>query len=253
LDETNDKHFWRDAHDGVPLWKGESFDHYEPRGTGARVCPLTDEVLAKVLKPRPGGDSITAGASTLDERRAAVRRTWGRARLTYRQVTNRTNSRTCVAAFVPPCVLLGNGSPYLAFVDDDPLAEAACLGLLNSLVLDWQARRFVEVNLNFFILEGLKAPPALDDDQVTGIATRAALLSSVDERYTDFAAATGVELGTVDAPARDRLRSEIDALVAHAYDLDEEQLELVFRDFTETAVPEEYRQRVREAFRDLRG
>ena len=30
-----------------------------------------------------------------------------------------------------------------------------CLGLMNSLPFDWQARRFVETNLNFFILEGL--------------------------------------------------------------------------------------------------
>ena len=47
--------------------------------------------------------------------------------------------------------------------------RAACLALLNSLPFDWQARRFVETNLNFFILEGL-AFPTLDDATFDAIA-----------------------------------------------------------------------------------
>ena len=31
LDETNDKKLWRDQTEGQPLWKGESFDQYDPR------------------------------------------------------------------------------------------------------------------------------------------------------------------------------------------------------------------------------
>ena len=49
------------------------------------------------------------------------------------------------------------------------LSEAACLALMNSLVFDWQARRFVETNVNFFILEGLKLPD-LDEDTVNALA-----------------------------------------------------------------------------------
>ena len=33
---------------------------------------------------------------------------------------------------------------------------------MNSLVFDWQARRFVETNVNFFILEGLQVPELTD-------------------------------------------------------------------------------------------
>ena len=73
-------------------------------------------------------------------------------------VTQRTNSRTVIACLVPPEHFLTNKAPYLAFIDDDPRGEAACLAILNSLAFDWQARRFVEINLNFFILEGLRIP-----------------------------------------------------------------------------------------------
>jgi hypothetical protein len=151
---------------------------------------------------------------------------------------------------VPPRVFLTNKAPYLAFVADDLLHEGACLGLMNSLLLDWQARRFVEINLNFFILEGLRVP-ALDDDTFDTIAGAAARLSCPDERFAEFAAATGVEYGPLDPDERERLRAEIDARVAWAWGLTAEELEVVLSDFTLDAVPEAYRRRVRERLAEL--
>jgi len=74
----------------------------------------------------------------------------------------------------------------------------------------------------------------------------AARLSCVDDRYADFAAAVGVEPGSLTDPG-ERLdaEAEIDALVAHAYGLDADDLEVVFRDFTERAVTCEHRNLVR--------
>ena len=55
-------------------------------------------------------------------------------------------------------------APYLAFIQGGNESRAACLGILNSLPFDWQARRFVETHLNFFILEGLELPNCSDED-----------------------------------------------------------------------------------------
>ena len=113
---------------------------------------------------------------------------------------------------------------------------------MNSLPFDWQARRFVEINLNFFILEGPRVPTARRRDLRRARRGRRRL-SCPDERFADFAAATGVEVGPLDDDERERLRAEIDARVARAWGLTADELEIVFADFTLDAVPEDYRER----------
>jgi hypothetical protein len=247
LHETNDRKLWEDAMDGWPLWKGSSFDQYDPNGADARWCEPNETVMKKVRKPNPGKESLVAEQYDRKQRMAAVERELERARVAFRDVTNRTNSRTVLAALVPPKTFLLNSAPYLAFVEGDDFTRACCLGLMNSLPFDWQARRFVETHVNFFILEGLRVPK-LDDHTYERIASAAARLSCPDERFAEFAEATGVEVGQLTHDERDELRAEIDGLVARAYGLDEGDLETIFADFTLDAVPETYRERVREKF-----
>ncbi|MFN8113181.1 MAG: hypothetical protein U0R51_08270 [Solirubrobacterales bacterium] len=251
LHETNDKRLWQGAESGRPLWKGESFEQFDPHGREARVCPVTEDVLKRARKSRPGASSMLADEVSLAERRGAVRRTLDQARIAYRRVTNRTNSRTVLACLVPPMHLLTNAAPYLSFVKGDATSTAACLALMNSLAFDWQVRRFVEMNLNIFILEGLRLP-TLDDESFVALAGAAARLSSPDDRFADFAAATGVECGHLSEDERIGLRVEIDAQVARAWDLNADELELVFSDFTLDAVPEAYREAVRQRFSELK-
>ncbi len=251
LDESLDKKLWEDAEDGRPLWKGESFDQYDPHGAEARSCPESEAVLAKVRKPRPGADQLLGKEVPAKERAAAVLHELGRARVAFRDVSRATDSRTIRAALVPPKIFLTNKAPYLAFVDGDDFDRACCLGLMNSLAYDWQARRFVETNVNFFILEGLRLP-ALDDETHERIARAAARLSCPDERFAEFAAATGVEVGPLSKEEGDERRAEIDALVARAYGLDDDDLEMIFADFTLDAVPEAYREQIREKFGEQR-
>lgn len=250
FDEAMDKRLWEGAGDGRPLWKGASFDQFDPHGADARPCPTSPEALAKPRKPRPGADSLVAASASVEERRAAVGRTVERARVAFRDVTRATDSRTARACLVPPQHFLTNTAPYLAFVDDDPRAEAACLALMNSLAFDWQARRFVEIHLNFFVLEGLRVPD-LDDPTFAALAHAAARLSCPDERFADFAAATGVDAGPLAPDERTRLRVDIDARVARAWGMTAGELEVVFADFTLDAVPDAYRDAVRARFAEL--
>ena len=218
-----------------------------PANAGARRAR---RLWRKRGSPNPGKDSLVAKIVPRPDRVAAVAHELGRARLAFRDVSRATDSRTVRACLVPPETFLTNKAPYLAFAGGDDSARAAALALLNSLPFDWQARRFVETNLNFFILEGLRVP-TLDDATYEAIATAAARLSCPDERFADFAAATGVEVGPLAPDERDRLRAEIDARVAHAWRLDAADLETIFADFTLDAVPEPYRQRVRDRFAEL--
>lgn len=252
FDETNDKALWADtdAENGWPLWKGGSFDIFDPHGAEARRCPASEEALKKARKPRPGSGSLVAEEVDVAGRRAAVERTVGRARVAFRDVTRATDSRTVRACLVPPEHFLTNKAPYLAFVEDEPRAELACLALMVSLPFDWQARRFVEISLNFFILEGLRVP-ALDDETFSALADAAGRLSCTDERFQGAANSAGVECGSLTEEEHSRLRVEIDARVAFAWNLAPVELDLIFEDFTLDAVPEDYREAVRSRLAEL--
>lgn len=254
LHESADKALWgtkavAKAKQTRPLWKGASFGQYAPHGDPTLVCAYDEGVSQRRKRRRPGQGSLLGGRSER-ERVAAMCRELTQCRVVFRQVTNNTNSRTVLGCLVPEGVLLTDKAPYLAFLSGGATGKAACLAILNSLPFDWQARRFVDATLNYFILEGLVVPD-LSDEDFHALAHAAARLSAVDDRFADFAKAAGVECGPIDGGERSRLRAEIDARVARAWELDENDLDLMFSDFTESAVQPDYRKAVRGRLREL--
>ncbi len=239
LDETNDRKLWRSGGD-ASLWKGASFRQYDPHGSEARPCPASGELLKKVRKPRPGLRSLLAQSTTVADRKRAVLDGLDQARVAFHDVARGTDPRTVIACLVPKGVFLTNTAPYLSFPKGDALARAACLGVMNSLPFDWQARRFVEIHVNFFLLEGLYVP-SLSDDDYDRIGRAAARLSAEDDRFADFARETGVECGPLADHERTALRLEIDARVARAWELSRDDLGVMYDDFTKNAVPPAYR------------
>ena len=146
LNETHDRRFWRDEHEGQPLWKGESFDQFDPNGAGERSCPITGKLLKKVRKARPGMKSLIAKTASLSIRRKAVLSELKRARVAFRDVTNRTNSRTILACLVPSGIFLTNtGAVPRLRQRISPWNKRHASAILNSLPFDWQARRFIEI------------------------------------------------------------------------------------------------------------
>jgi hypothetical protein len=250
LHETNDRSLWSSGRGGRELWKGESFERYDPHGAEVRPIPASDAVLRKARKPRPGGGSLLGAETPVAERAGAVAAELEGPRLAFRDVTNRTNARTIIAALVPPGAFLTNKAPYLAFLAGSALDRAACLGVMNSLAFDWQARRFVETNVNFFILE-LLSLPALDEVTHTAIARAAARLSCPDERFAAFASAAGVDCGPLEQAERTELEVEVDANVAAAYGLSVADLDVVLEDFSADAVAAPYRERLRSRLSEL--
>jgi hypothetical protein len=242
--ETNDRKLWENAEGGWALWKGESFDQFDPHGAEARLCPPNKQAMKKARKPRPGAGSVLALDVKAAVRARAVVAEVGKARVAFRDVSRATDSRTVRACLIPPKTFLTNKAPYLGFLQGSNVDRAACLGLMNSLIFDWQARRFVETSLNFFILE-LLCLPTLSDATYVSIASAAARLSCVDDRFRDFADSTGVECGAIDGDERSHLRAEIDAEVANAWRLSPDELDVVLDDFTESAVSSDYRERLR--------
>ena len=248
LNETTHKRYYRHG-DGAPVWKGRSFGRYDPHGRDPVGYAAWNETLrfAQDRRQRSPNFKSAFPTATLED---VATHPIHQARIAFRDAARATDSRTVIACLIPPKVFLTHKAPYLVCPEAMPDAISFVLGVLNSLPFDWQARRFVETSVAFFILNMLTFP-TLDRINLSCVARRAGRLSCVDERFAEFAAAADVECGPLPAEERDLLRAEIDALVAHGYSLTADDLEVVFDDFTLVAVPPAYRDLVRDAYQRL--
>jgi hypothetical protein len=141
-----------------------------------------------------------------------------------------------IAALIPPERVITNAAPYLYFSEEDHQSEAYLLGILCSTPLDWYARRFVEINLNYFIFNKFPVPMNDScDDRCRRVAEVSGRLAAVDDRYASWAEAVGVPVGSVTTQTeKDDLVAELDAVVAHLYGLDADDLEVIWDTFHTT-------------------
>lgn len=159
-------------------------------------------------------------------------------RIAFRDITNRTNTRTVIAALVPGNMVITNQAPYLLWPRGERRDEAFLLGVLSSMVLDWYARCVVELHVNFHILNNFPIPDAdVDDDPVARrVVEISGRLAAVDEQYAEWAAEVGVPVGSVtDEVTKQDLICELDACVARLYGLDEDDLAVVYETFHQGA------------------
>lgn len=219
---------------GWPVYKGESFDLWEP-DTGvyyARCNPVAVRAKLHAKRQRPASNSPFREFSS---------EWWSdpdtlpclRPRIALRLVSRATDSRTVRAALVPPQVLLTHGAPYLLIPRGTARDEAYLLGVMCSIPFDWNARRVIEVNMTYGPLNSFPVPRPDDRDtrrrRVVEVAGR---LAAVDDRYAEWAAEVGIPVEPVQTDAeKGDLIAELDALVSLLYGLTEDQVEHVFATF----------------------
>ena len=155
-------------------------------------------------------------------------------RLAFRDVTNRTNTRTLIACLVPGRHPLTNAAPYLLRLPEaTTMDEAYLLGVLSAIPMDWQMRRTVELHVNLNVLEpaGVPWPDKTHPGRVL-VAEAAARLATPDERFAAWADEAGVAVGSVRTDEeRDDLVALIDAAVARLYGLDQSDVGHIFETF----------------------
>ena len=227
-----------------PVYKGSSFNIWEPdTGTyydSADPAAMIEHLQEKRLSQRRKrtsafselDDSVTDNPETLPCLHP---------RIAFRDVTRATDTRTLIVALVPGGRVLVNKAPYLLRLQGDIADEAFLLGVLGSMLFDWQARRTVELAMSFEQLNHFSVPdPGAGNpvrDRVVEIAGR---LAATDERFASWAAEVGVPVGSASEEAiKQDLICELDACVAHLYGLDEDDLALIYQTFDEKA-PDRY-------------
>ena len=233
----------------IPVWKGRCFDRYMPHGNDPIGYGDKDKILSFLQNKRANSRvfrSLFTEEILSDDTTLPI----NSARVAFRDASRATDSITVRACLVPPDIPLTDTAPYLIASGWSAVAKAFVLGTMNSTSFDWLARRYLENHLKYFILNSLMFPPPTNTPW-RDIGTLTARLSCLDDRFADFAAEASVECGPLTDAQRHNLRAEIDALVARAYGLTEDELRFIFTDFTENAVPPAYRQQVLEKFERL--
>ncbi len=213
---------------GFELWRPETNEVY------AWADPEAVEAALQTKRQRQIGLKSSAfygksAAWAADRTTLPFRHT----RIAFRDVTRATDTRTSIAALVPPETVLTNKAPWVFAYDGDAQATAFLLGVLCSIPLDWYARKYVELGMNLHIFNGLPIPTYRPGTALVDRAVHiAGSLAAVDGRYREWADEVGVEVGSAkDEPMKSDLIAELDALVSLLYGLTEDQVQHVFATF----------------------
>ena len=223
--------------DKWPVYTGKSFNLWLP-DTGKYYASADSESITIHLQRKRERSHRTRGTVfyefdadwIADPSTLACRRP----RIMFRDVTRATDTRTVISTLVPGDVVAIDKSPSILWPCGSCLEESYLLGILSSMILDWYARRLVEIKLSFTLLNGVPIPyHDPEEDQVAArVAEIAGRLAAVDDRFTEWAAEVGVPVGSVrDEAAKTDLVCELDACVAHLYGLDESDLAVIYETF----------------------
>lgn len=238
LHATNDRrHFDVDppSTDGLwPVYKGASFDLWN-NDTGEYYAWADPSYIRRVLQEKRQRARSAFDGFAPDWMADPETLPCNFARIAFRDVTRATDSRTVRTALVPPHVVITNKGPYLLWPVGDERDQAFVLGVLSAIPLDWYARRFVETSLNYHIFNGFPVPRQTRDDPIRRrVVEIAGRLAATDGRYSAWADAVGVQVGSVTTEeTKQDLVAELDAAVAHLYALDADDLHTVFETFHE--------------------
>ncbi|MFJ9327351.1 Eco57I restriction-modification methylase domain-containing protein [Streptomyces sp. NPDC101230] len=276
------QHFSADA-TGAALIEGKNIHQYEPRfsepvyhlheetSEETLISRAQNRVRVKNLRStgRPSGEHFL-----LEEpRRDVLEIPEDHYRILLREVSSATNERTLISCITPPGAAATrkvhffyrsyfdysvNGYRTVMRAD----AMAFVLALLNSLVLDFVARRKSSSTITKSIMATLPVSDVpLESGPGASVVKLSGRLTCRAPEFNELAEVLGVECAPLSKSAEYDLRAELDARIADLYGLSAAQLELILADFRQSADTEgspvrpneEYKQLVREHFARLAG
>ena len=154
-------------------------------------------------------------------------------RIAFRVISRTTDQRTIISCLLPPKSPIVSTSPYLFIKGGNEFIEASILGILSSIPFDWIARRILESNVSFFLLESLPIPNLEYNTTVLNeLAIISGRLAAIDNRYNNWAQKLGVKTNSIKTKEeKNDLIYRIDALVAFLYGLNEDDIRVIFETF----------------------
>lgn len=217
FDMANDRALLNTLGQGVPLYEGKMIHQYDAFYDKPQFW-ISNESVAK----------LTEG----------VQKEIRSYRVVHRRIARSTDERTLISAIVP-CNSACDTNATMVLIDDnsDERIKLYVCALFNSFVLDHIIRYKVSTTLNMFYLQQLPLPRLTPGNRhFEALVPRAARLTCTRAAFGDLWQAVMGEgwdesKGTVDPGERQRLRDEIDAIVAHLYGLSREDFEHILGTF----------------------
>ena len=217
-----------------PVYHGKSFDLWQ-LDTGDYYDSCEADTMIGLLQQRRQYPSSGSPHHGFSEQHLADPRTLAcrQPRIAIRDITRANDTRTLIAALIPPNRILPQHAAYALPTEGTTASdEAFTLGVLASMPCDWQARRRAEMHMgNSEILGGLSIPEPSDDPVARRLTHIAARLAATDARFSDWAALAGVQVASVQPYERADLLAELDACAAVLYGLDTEDLAVLYGTF----------------------
>lgn len=237
LDKSLMKFSEKQPDDFWPVFKGESFDIWTNETGSYYGWGDPDKVIPVLQSKRQRSARLTrspfAGFPPAWFRDPKTLPCWS-TRIAFRDITNRTNRRTVIAALLPPRVFVVHIAPTLLWPRGDEKDQAFLLGILSSIPMDWYARLFVELHLTFDMFYPLPVPrPGRENPLWQRVVELAGRLACPDKRFRKWAEGVGVEYGPLPDDEKRDMIHELDAVAAHLYGLSESQLTHIFETFHE--------------------
>lgn len=190
---------------------------------------FVSDLRTVVAKER--GVSVVNGTYVLDDQHPLI---------IFRRPSRSVDSRTLIATALPESGILHNKGYIHAVMhslESAPEQRLALLGLLNTLTVDWWARRFVDRHVTAPIVNQIRLPAWSESD----IATAAEITASLLARSGSTRLAGGIEVKDSRKGSDTDLRAELEQLALRGYGLDDRALTLIAEDFNDKGLPPELR------------
>ncbi len=168
-------------------------------------------------------------------------------RLAIRKIASNTNERTLITTVIPPNSIAGNSLtvnfPFkhdyekyneLNYSGNDLILLSS---ILNSYVADYILRSRVTTNLNLFFLYQLPVPRLKSTDKwYKPIVERASKLICTSAEFAALweevmKTKWNEKLAATEETERNKLRAELDGIIAHIYGLNQDELEYILSTF----------------------
>jgi hypothetical protein len=223
FDMTNDRHLFNQSGNGFPLYEGKMIHQFDAYRAESSYWVAEEKAIQHF-------ETKKSATGVLD---------YLTPRLGFREIARPTDSRTLIAAIIPPGTCCNHkisvASPLTSSYQ--PTEMLYCLAVLNSFVLDYVTRFKISTGVSMFHFYQLPMPRlAAGNPYFDAIVPRAARLTCTRPQFADLWSAVMGDSwdetkGATDTAERATLRAELDALVAHLYGLNAAELAHILTTF----------------------
>jgi len=237
---TNDSNYFNDREGKYLLFSGKAIDQYdcmakiwiEKHGRSAKWKPY----------PFPKEYENYRTEYYVNEMPERIKKHHKKEKSKYRIVMQDITGAVNNARTVYACLLhkkhLTNNTLHNLYIGEKDEELLFYLAILNSFVLDWQARRKVATHLNKFIIETFLVPSfsEVDEESRNNIVKLSFQLSVISPDFDELVRNilekdSYKEVGIMQGKERQKVKNKIDAMVAHLYHLTYDELKAILNSF----------------------